>query len=73
MVYKWYILPIGGLYNPYHLLGEPETAIDFQGVCFLIPKKKNLDPGPTRRKSQRSIQQYPVSLLVGYPKDSMIV
>ena len=28
MVYKWYILPIGGLYNPYHLLGEPETAID---------------------------------------------
>ena len=29
MVYKWYILPIGGLYNPYHLLGEPETAIDW--------------------------------------------
>ena len=28
MVYKWYILPIGGLYNPYHLLGEPETAIE---------------------------------------------
>ena len=27
-IYKWYILPIGGLYNPYHLLGEPETAID---------------------------------------------
>ena len=23
-----YILPSGGLYNPYHLLGEPETAID---------------------------------------------
>ena len=22
------ILPFGGLYNPYHLLGEPETAID---------------------------------------------
>ena len=23
-----YILPIGGLYNPYHLLGVPETAIE---------------------------------------------
>ena len=25
---KWYILPIGGLYATYHLLGEPETTID---------------------------------------------
>ena len=30
-LYTTYILPSGGLYNPYHLLGEPETAID-QGV-----------------------------------------
>ena len=29
MVYKWYILPIGGLYATYHLLGEPETTSDF--------------------------------------------
>ncbi len=30
MVYnKWYILPIGGLYATYHLLGEPETTIDY--------------------------------------------
>ncbi len=28
MVYKWYILPIGGFYATYHLLGEPETTID---------------------------------------------
>ena len=28
MVYKWYILQIGGLYATYHLLGEPETTID---------------------------------------------
>ena len=28
MVYKWYILPIGWLYGTYHLLREPETAID---------------------------------------------
>ena len=25
---KWKILPIGGLYATYHLLGEPETTID---------------------------------------------
>ena len=28
MVYKCYILPIGGLYATYHLLGQPETTID---------------------------------------------
>ena len=27
-VYTTYILPSGGLYNPYHRLGEPETTID---------------------------------------------
>ena len=27
-IYKWYILPIGGLYVTYHLLREPETTID---------------------------------------------
>ena len=27
-IYKWYILPIGGLYATYHLLREPETTID---------------------------------------------
>ena len=46
MVYKWYILPIGGLHATYHLLGEPETTIDpvgddgilgwgtTQGICY---------------------------------------
>ena len=35
MVYKWYILPIGGLYATYHLLGEPETTIEvFQASIF---------------------------------------
>ena len=28
VMYKWYILPIGGLYATYHLLGEPETTIE---------------------------------------------
>ena len=34
MVYKWYILPIGGLYATYHLLGEPKTTIDGIGNVF---------------------------------------
>ena len=33
--YKWYILPIGGLYATYHLLGEPETTIDFHFIKFI--------------------------------------
>ena len=28
MVYKWYILPIGGLYGTYHLLREPGNSIE---------------------------------------------
>ena len=32
MVYKWYILPIGGLYATYHLLGERETTIDIWSI-----------------------------------------
>ena len=34
MVYKWYILPIGGLYITYHLLREPGNSIDYK--CFLL-------------------------------------
>ncbi len=32
-VYTTYILPSGGLYNPYHLLGEQETTIEM-GLIF---------------------------------------
>ena len=34
--YKWYILPIGGLYATYHLLGEPETTTE---ICQ-IPHRR---------------------------------
>ena len=34
MVYKWYILPIRWLYGTYHLLREPETAIDVSALRF---------------------------------------
>ena len=37
MVYKWYILPIGGLYATYHLLGEPETTISNGGIFRFQP------------------------------------
>ena len=30
-LYTTYILPSRGLYNPYHLLGEPETTIERAG------------------------------------------
>ena len=35
MVYKWYILPFGGLYATYHLLREPKTTIEI--MCALPP------------------------------------
>ena len=42
-LYTTYILPSGGLYNPYHRLGEPETTIDFN--CNSL-KVKPLGKGP---------------------------
>ena len=48
-VYTTYILPSGGLYATYHLLGEPETTIDLglHGLCCTVctstmeyPRKK---------------------------------
>ena len=33
VTYKWYILPIGGLYGTYHLLREPETTIGHMPFC----------------------------------------
>ena len=38
-LYTTYILPSGGLYATYHLLGEPETTIDtdhFWSLCFTL-------------------------------------
>ena len=35
-LYKWYILPIGGLYATYHLLGEPETTIEKMLTFILL-------------------------------------
>ena len=43
MVYKWYILPIGGLYGTYHLLREPGNSIEDIEVG-INPKVGNLTP-----------------------------
>ena len=51
MVYKWYILPIGGLYATYHLLREPETAIDTTPIripCSMgMVSEASWEAGPT--------------------------
>ncbi len=41
MVYKWYILPIGGVYATYHLLREPETTIELLASCCNNHPQKN--------------------------------
>ena len=47
MVYKWYILPIGGLYITYHLLREPGNShwtslhFGYQVGIFITPPKFN--------------------------------
>ena len=33
-LYTTYILPSGGLYATSHLLGEPETTIDYMGIMM---------------------------------------
>ena len=57
----WYILPIGGLYATYHLLGEPGTTIEKKNmVKQLYPKNHaisklvvNGDPKePCKKESQ---------------------
>ena len=49
-IYKWYILPIGGLYATYHLLGEPETTIDSMGPWIM-------------REVTRGVKEWKVSII----------
>ena len=45
MVYKWYILPIGGLYTTYHPLQEPEKSIELLPVLIVInPSSRGYTP-----------------------------
>ena len=44
MVYKWYLLPIGGIYANYHLLPEPDKSADIVGGFNPnTPSKTNME------------------------------
>ena len=53
-LYTTFILPSGGLYATYHLLGEPKTTIDFWGSnkvtfqgkasCETSDREKKINP-----------------------------
>ena len=71
MVYKWYILPIGGLYATYHLLGEPETTIDVtdaertnqstqpRGPCSLAFLSAQQGPFPDIQMQAKTGNEFP--------------
>ena len=44
-IYKWYILPIGCLFITYHLLGEPETAIDMRRTPLTPYQTQDMNTG----------------------------
>ena len=56
LLYTTYILPSGGLYATYHLLGEPETTIDSE----VGHQHTELEHTPKRNLHQQAI-------LVGIP------
>ena len=58
MVYKWYILPIGGLYATYHRLGEPETTIDFQVPSSFFGHVLFFGSYPKNRGDSRTIESF---------------
>ena len=47
-LYTTYILPSGGLYNPYHRLGEPETTIENWPREQIMPLKESAICYPVR-------------------------
>ena len=68
-IYKWYILPIGWLYITYHLLGEPETNIDYS-VFFVtlvsdVRKVNRWFPFPPRLcEDAKSVYLFPSMWLI---------
>ena len=69
MVYKWYILPIGGLYTTYHLLREPEESIETtvnlrSSVTSL--KLKDLGEEARRRFGRMTFKKPPTKKLLAW-------
>ena len=52
-IYTTYILPSGGLYATYHLLGEPETTIEYVGAHNYIYFRIMLPQLPTSKAIYR--------------------
>ena len=63
MVYKWYILPIGGLYITYHLLREPGTTIDWWlnqpiwKICAVVKLHRNFPNFYQGENSKKSLKR----------------
>ena len=49
------ILPSGGLYNPYHLLGEPEIAIELVEVMAVLRLQVRLSFSTNLRSADSQI------------------
>ena len=47
LVYKWYMLPIGGLYTTYHPLQEPVKSIDETNIAPENKPSQKESHGPT--------------------------
>ena len=67
-LYTTYILPSGGLYATYHLLGEPEPTIDWIGKAS--PFLRHWTPmktawGPVRRSQRHKNGQFKESFFSG--------
>ena len=63
VVYKWYILPIGGYmpYATYHLLREPKTTIDIGSGQIIVTSQGSLGP------QKVAFWKGPISLFQGNP------
>ena len=60
MVYKWYILPIGGLYATYHPLQEPEESIEFARLAMVSATsvEEKMTTIFTKKKSKKNMTKF---------------
>ena len=70
MVYKWYILPIGGIIcHRSHLLREPKTNIDHLfAFLFFVPKHPNFPRGSVTNFWDSFNNFFPRKFNIGYQK-----
>ena len=61
-----FLLPIGGLYATYHLLGEPETTIELVGVKPHVTHDQSAQPLVARYLASLRFQPASLSLPLNY-------